>query len=99
MAETPVKPSYLGLLNAIAVAESNAHEYLRAWIAVEHGKERSALRSSRSVTHVRYATGLIRMNKRAAARSPAAKVHQPFVASAAADNFRSVSRSSAITAV
>jgi rubrerythrin len=30
----PDKPSYLGLLNAIAVAESNAHEYLQAWIAV-----------------------------------------------------------------
>lgn len=28
------KPSYLGLLNAIAVAESNAHDYLNAWIAV-----------------------------------------------------------------
>ena len=28
------KPSYLGLLNAIAVAESRAHEYLQAWIAV-----------------------------------------------------------------
>jgi hypothetical protein len=28
------KPSYLGLLNAVAVAESNAHEYLTAWIAV-----------------------------------------------------------------
>jgi hypothetical protein len=28
------KPSYLGLLNAVAVAETNAHEYLRAWIDV-----------------------------------------------------------------
>jgi hypothetical protein len=28
------KPSYLGLLNAIAVAESRAHEYLNAWIDV-----------------------------------------------------------------
>jgi hypothetical protein len=28
------KPSYLGLLNAIAIAESNAHEYLQAWIGV-----------------------------------------------------------------
>ena len=27
------KPSYLGLLNAIAVAESAAHEYLQVWIA------------------------------------------------------------------
>src|SRR5450432_3558700 len=25
------KPSYLGLLNAIAVAEARAHEYLTAW--------------------------------------------------------------------
>jgi hypothetical protein len=25
------KPSYLGLLNAIAVAEAQAHEYLHAW--------------------------------------------------------------------
>ena len=28
------KPSYLGLLNAIAVAEAQAHEYLTAWAAV-----------------------------------------------------------------
>jgi rubrerythrin len=28
------KPSYLGLLNAIAVAETRAHRYLTAWIAV-----------------------------------------------------------------
>ena len=27
------KPSYLGLLNAIAVAEAQAHEYLTAWAA------------------------------------------------------------------
>jgi hypothetical protein len=33
------KPSYLGLLNAIAVAESNAHEYLNAWIAVTPSPE------------------------------------------------------------
>ena len=25
------KPSYLGLLNAIAVAEAQAHEYLTVW--------------------------------------------------------------------
>jgi hypothetical protein len=31
---TPGKPSYLGLLNAIALAESRAHAYLTAWIAV-----------------------------------------------------------------
>ncbi len=30
----PDKPSYLGLLNAIAVAEARAHEYLTAWIEV-----------------------------------------------------------------
>lgn len=30
----PVKPSYLGLLNAIALAESRAGVYLRAWAAV-----------------------------------------------------------------
>jgi hypothetical protein len=35
----PDKPSYLGLLNAIAVAESNAHEYLSAWIAVTPSSE------------------------------------------------------------
>ena len=28
------KPSYLGLLNAIAVGEGLAHEYLRAWVEV-----------------------------------------------------------------
>jgi Mn-containing catalase len=28
------KPSYLGLLNTVALAESAAHEYLEAWIAV-----------------------------------------------------------------
>ena len=28
------KPSYLGLLNAVSLAESRAHEYLEAWIAV-----------------------------------------------------------------
>ncbi len=27
------KPSYLGLLNAVALAESRAHQYLNAWIA------------------------------------------------------------------
>jgi len=30
----PEKPSYLGLLNGIAVAESQAHAYLTAWIGV-----------------------------------------------------------------
>ena len=33
------KPSYLGLLNAIAVAETQAHEYLTAWIAVTPSAE------------------------------------------------------------
>lgn len=28
------KPSYLGLLNAIALAEAKAHRYLMAWVAV-----------------------------------------------------------------
>ncbi len=28
------KPSYLGLLNAVALAEAQAHEYLSAWIEV-----------------------------------------------------------------
>ena len=28
------KPSYLGLLNAISLAETEAHEYLTAWAAV-----------------------------------------------------------------
>ena len=35
----PDKPSYLGLLNAIAVAETRAHEYLTAWIAVTPSPE------------------------------------------------------------
>ena len=30
----PSKPSYLGLLNAIALAESRAYAYLTAWMAV-----------------------------------------------------------------
>jgi hypothetical protein len=39
----PEKPSYLGLLNAIAVAESRAHEYLQAWIAVTPSPEVGAV--------------------------------------------------------
>jgi hypothetical protein len=35
----PDKPSYLGVLNAIAVAESKAHEYLNAWIDVTPSAE------------------------------------------------------------
>ena len=30
----PDKPSYLGLLNAVSLAETAAHEYLEAWIEV-----------------------------------------------------------------
>lgn len=37
------KPSYLGLLNAIAVAEARAHEYLNAWIAVTPSPEVAAV--------------------------------------------------------
>jgi hypothetical protein len=37
------KPSYLGLLNAVAVAESNAHEYLHAWIDVTPSAEVGAV--------------------------------------------------------
>jgi hypothetical protein len=33
MEEARKKPSYLGLLNAIALAEGRAHEYLKAWAA------------------------------------------------------------------
>jgi hypothetical protein len=33
------KPSYLGLLNAVSLAESAAHEYLEAWIAVTPSEE------------------------------------------------------------
>jgi Mn-containing catalase len=40
------KPSYLGLLNAVAVAESNAHEYLNAWIAVTPSPEVCAVLST-----------------------------------------------------
>jgi rubrerythrin len=39
----PEKPSYLGLLNAIAVAETDAHEYLEAWIAVTPSAEVGAV--------------------------------------------------------
>ncbi len=39
------KPSYLGLLNAVANAEWNAHEYLNAWIEVTRdGDVRKVLR-------------------------------------------------------
>lgn len=40
------KPSYLGLLNALALGESAAHEYLNAWIAVtEHDGVRTTLQA------------------------------------------------------
>jgi rubrerythrin len=37
------KPSYLGLLNAVAIAESNAYEYLTPWIAVTPSPEVAAV--------------------------------------------------------
>jgi hypothetical protein len=47
MSATPTsKPSYLGLLNAVAVAETNAHEYLNAWIAVTPSPEVCAVLST-----------------------------------------------------
>lgn len=40
------KPTYLGLLNALSLAESAAHEYLNAWIDVtEHGGVRATLQT------------------------------------------------------
>lgn len=40
------KPSYLGLLNTLSLAESAAHEYLNAWIAVtEHDGVRGVLQT------------------------------------------------------
>ncbi len=42
----PDKPSYLGLLNAVSVAESAAHEYLNAWIEATPSDEvRAVLRT------------------------------------------------------
>ena len=40
------KPSYLGLLNAIAVAESRAHGYFTAWIATSPSAEVRAVLST-----------------------------------------------------
>ena len=40
------KPSYLGLLNAIAVAESRAHCYLTCWIATSPSEEVRAVLST-----------------------------------------------------
>jgi hypothetical protein len=40
------KPSYLGLLNAISIAESRAHEYLNAWIAVSPSADVRAVLST-----------------------------------------------------
>ena len=42
------KPSYLGLLNAIAVAEAAAHEYLTAW-AARHAERRRRARCCSTV--------------------------------------------------
>jgi len=40
------KPSYLGLLNALSLGESAAHEYLNCWIAVtEHDGVRATLQA------------------------------------------------------
>lgn len=40
------KPTYLGLLNTLSLAETAAHEYLNAWIAVtEHGGVRATLQT------------------------------------------------------
>jgi hypothetical protein len=39
----PDKPSYLGLLNAVALAEASACEYLNAWIAVTPSAEVGAV--------------------------------------------------------
>ena len=40
------KPSYLGLLNTLSLAESAAHEYLNAWISVtEHDGVRGVLQT------------------------------------------------------
>jgi rubrerythrin len=40
------KPSYLGLLNAVSLAESRAHEYLNAWIAVSPSADVRAVLST-----------------------------------------------------
>jgi rubrerythrin len=40
------KPSYLGLLNAISVAESEAHCYLNAWVAVTPSEDVKAVIST-----------------------------------------------------
>ncbi len=53
-AETAAKPSYLGLLNAITLAERNAGVYLRAWAAATTDPElRCALDlvAARETTH------------------------------------------------
>ena len=40
------KPSYLGLLNAIAIGEAEAHEYLTEWVAVCDNPEVKAVLST-----------------------------------------------------
>ncbi len=52
--EEPIKPPYLGLLNAISLAERNAGHYLRAWADVTPDPElRRALSlvAARETTH------------------------------------------------
>jgi hypothetical protein len=45
----PEKPSYLGLLNALSLAESAAYEYLGAWLQVtEHDGVRATLETVRA---------------------------------------------------
>jgi hypothetical protein len=43
------KPSYLGLLNAVSLGESAAHEYLEAWIAVTPNADVKAVLQNVSV--------------------------------------------------
>lgn len=43
---TTSKPSYLGLLNAIALGESRAHDYLNAWIGVTRNPDVKAVLST-----------------------------------------------------
>jgi rubrerythrin len=52
--EDSIKPSYLGLLNAISLAETNAGCYLRAWAAVTPDAELKralSLVAARETTH------------------------------------------------
>jgi rubrerythrin len=52
--ESPIKPHYLGLLNAISLAESNAGRYLKAWAKVTPDpafKQALSLVAARETTH------------------------------------------------